>query len=118
MPLDRYVERNPLGLPRVMKIDAEGYEVEILRGAEALLSQPLAPDILLEVNAGRLAAAGSSPSVLLELLKQTGYSVYAIPNGPGLRPFALEPGRLATNSYATKRRIEKRTPAGRTEGGP
>ena len=63
-------------LPRLVKIDAEGYEVSVLRGAEGLLSRPDRPAILFECNPRTLAECGASVCTLLNLL--LGYTVHYV----------------------------------------
>jgi hypothetical protein len=59
-----------------VKIDAEGYEVSVLRGAEGLLSRPDRPAILFECNPNTLAECGASVCTLLNLL--LGYTVHYV----------------------------------------
>ncbi len=60
--LDRDLIR--FGVKRVdlLKIDVEGAEPMVLDGAKKLLSSVDAPDLIIEVNAFALKAAGSAPS--------------------------------------------------------
>ena len=55
-----------LGLDRVdlIKIDAEGAEVAVIRGARHLLSRADAPKVIVEANPVTLRAAGESPASL------------------------------------------------------
>jgi FkbM family methyltransferase len=63
-------------LPKLMKIDVEGSEVAVLRGAQALLSRPDRPAILFEFNPTTLAQRGASVHTLLTLLH--GYALYYV----------------------------------------
>ncbi len=75
--LDTVVEQGGR-LPNVVKIDAEGAEVAVLRGARGVLeSNP--PVILCEFHSPATAAAGG------ELLREYGYSFYEIGGAKGLR---------------------------------
>jgi len=72
VPLDEIVES--LGLERVdvIKIDTEGAEVEVLRGATRTLEQ-LRPAIVLETVDDHLKTMGDSLEILEDLLAQAGY---------------------------------------------
>lgn len=63
-----------LTIPRLdfVKIDAEGAETHILKGARRTILR-LHPTLCLEVNSGALQRLGSSESELLTLLKGFGY---------------------------------------------
>jgi FkbM family methyltransferase len=67
------------GLQRldVMKIDVEGAELAVLRGARRTITQ-YRPHIFMEVNRETTQAAGYSPADLLDFLMELGYEVYRI----------------------------------------
>jgi FkbM family methyltransferase len=83
--LDRYAGDLPSGSRILLKIDVEGGELSVLRGARSLLQRPQAPLIIFESNdtAGR-AELGS-------LLAGYGYRLFTLPFGrkPGTPPLAL-----------------------------
>jgi len=62
--------------PGLLKIDAEGSEVAVLRGAQRLLSRSDRPAILLEYNPVTLRECGVSTRTLLDLL--SGYALYYV----------------------------------------
>lgn len=72
-------------LPRVdvMKIDVEGAEVRVLRGAKRLLSRNSDISIICEVNPSALEAGGSSPQELIGVLKEFGFEVFQIDEATG-----------------------------------
>ena len=75
--LDDECER--LGLvPDLLKIDVEGYEGEVLRGAEQLLKEK-GPTICLEVHLSYLEKRGIEPVEILRMLERKGYSIFALP---------------------------------------
>jgi FkbM family methyltransferase len=77
---------------RLIKIDTEGHELSIIRGARSFLER-LRPIISLEIEPRLLASHGaSSESVLLEL-RSLGYSVR------DLSGQALDERRLGTSGY-------------------
>jgi FkbM family methyltransferase len=68
-------------LPSLVKIDVEGGEVAVLRGAEGLLSQPNRPALLFEFNPITLAETKSSRGSFDKLL--VGYTVYYVDDFEG-----------------------------------
>ena len=64
------------GLSRVdlLKVDVEGAELALLRGAKEVLRRHR-PLLLLEVNEGSLSRQGSSSAEVLALLDEAGYTV-------------------------------------------
>jgi len=73
-------------LPKLLKIDVEGGEVAVLRGARRLLSRPDRPAILFEYNPVALMESGSSVRCLIDLLP--GYSLHYVDDLGGQRiPF-------------------------------
>ena len=75
--LDRF--NIPAGL---VKIDIEGFEVRMLKGARKTIHD-YAPVILFEVNKGALERAGSSDKELFQLIHELGYDISILQ--PGLR---------------------------------
>jgi FkbM family methyltransferase len=73
--LDRFCEQR--ALPRVdfLKIDVEGYEHEVLRGASRLLRERSIGAILFEVSRVPLRSLGRTALPVLALLRDSGYRV-------------------------------------------
>jgi FkbM family methyltransferase len=69
----------------VLKCDVEGAETKVLAGANALLSGPNPPVLMIEANRKALAAHGAGLDSLLRLL--AGYRLYCTPLD--------DPGRIA-----------------------
>jgi FkbM family methyltransferase len=66
--LDDYID----SAPDLLKIDCEGYEIEVLRGAERLLRERQ-PALHIEVHAGsRLRARDDDPAELFQILDACG----------------------------------------------
>jgi FkbM family methyltransferase len=63
-------------LPDLLKIDVEGCEAAVLRGARDLISRPDRPAILLEFNPVTLAEGGTSAGTLRDLLP--GYALHYV----------------------------------------
>lgn len=72
--LDCFCAHNAIQAVAFMKIDVEGYELDVLMGGAAMLSAPLAPVVHFEVNEGCLAARSIDANTILDLLKRYGYS--------------------------------------------
>jgi FkbM family methyltransferase len=62
--------------PQLIKIDAEGSEAAVFRGAQSLLSRPDRPAILFECNPATLGQCGESVATLIKLLE--GYELYYV----------------------------------------
>lgn len=60
--------------PYLLKLDVEGWEVNVLRGAEVTIKKHK-PVIVCEVNRGALFRAGTSPAELHGILKAHGYTL-------------------------------------------
>lgn len=74
------------------KIDVEGSEHEVLRGATAGLSRGNPPVMQLEILPGALHMAGTAPEQLIDQLAAHGYSLYAFEGQHrGLEPLAGVP---------------------------
>jgi hypothetical protein len=72
--------------PNLLKIDVEGSEVAVLRGAQGLLSRPDRPAILFEYNPITLTECGAAVQTLLELLP--GYALHYVDDLSGQKiPF-------------------------------
>lgn len=72
LSLDHYSER--AGIERIdfLKIDVEGSEPEVIRGAAGLLARGAIRCVMTEVNEVCLRNCGSSPGDLVKLLRQSG----------------------------------------------
>ncbi len=71
--LDEYIARgNPP--PTVIKIDVDGYELHVLRGARKCLSE-YHPRLWIEIHPEFLAVQKISTDAVLNLLRQSGYKI-------------------------------------------
>lgn len=57
----------------VLKVDVEGYELGVLRGAERLLSMGRVHYIMMEFNPGMLGTTGTDPNGLLSFVQYYGF---------------------------------------------
>lgn len=71
--LDQFISQGA-SPPSIMKIDVEGYEWAVLRGAQQCL-QKNRPRLWLEVHPNFLRAQGKTPEELLGWLKKIGYTI-------------------------------------------
>ena len=84
IPLDHAVSGLHLDL---LKIDVQGFEVEVLRGAERLMQAN--PDLLicLEFWPHGLRLAGQGPEELLDILLKAGFSLFRLLHSASCEPF-------------------------------
>jgi FkbM family methyltransferase len=71
-----------------MKIDVEGFELEVLRGCEHALSQQRIALIQLEWNTTSLRATNSDRSPVADLLRKYGYGLFRPDSNGELIPFS------------------------------
>jgi hypothetical protein len=67
---------NLFGKISLIKIDVEGWETQLLKGGEKLLTSEDAPVLMMEFNEQMAKAAGSSCMALYEKLGQYGYQIF------------------------------------------
>lgn len=100
--LDAICERRGIGVIDVIKIDVEGFEPFVLRGAKALLERGAIRAGIIEINDQLLALRGWDRKTLLGLLRES-----------GLRPEPLEPGGDLQVDVDVAFRAERRSDAAR-----
>jgi FkbM family methyltransferase len=82
--VDEYVDDD---MPvRLLKIDAEGSEQDILTGARRLLERMPPAAVLLELNHAMLTARGSSIAEVMSTLTDAGYELHTLGRGGRLGP--------------------------------
>lgn len=67
--------------PDLVKIDVEGMELEVLRGARGLLRGASPPVVVFEADSRHFSAAGTSYAAVRRLLAEAGYRVFALREG-------------------------------------
>ena len=73
--LDELSGRYRFGEIGLLKIDIEGFELNALRSAEALLRSKAVRKMIIEIHPAHLAALQQSPEEVIRLLERHGYSV-------------------------------------------
>ena len=69
---DDLIERESLGLPRLVKIDVEGYECAVIRGLSRALSSPACQLVMCEIHPGMLPKP-FLPDDVVGLLRSLGF---------------------------------------------
>jgi len=86
VPLDEFIQENGISDVDFIKMDVEGAELSVLRGASRLLSSSTRPWILAEISDSRTQPWGYPAREILEFLEQKGFHWFQ-PYGQGqLRP--------------------------------
>jgi FkbM family methyltransferase len=82
MKLDTYCHLFGGIVPNLIKIDVEGAELNVLQGAQDLLSQENAPLLIVEACESTLKGFNRTVSELIQYLTTLGYRLFALqPNG-------------------------------------
>jgi FkbM family methyltransferase len=84
------------GFAKLIKIDTEGNEASVLRGARNFLTRAQIPAIIAEINRFGLAQLGSSEQEMRALMTDLGYTTYAL---LGDLPVRLAPHESIQSSY-------------------
>lgn len=75
--------------PSLVKIDCEGFETLILKGANNLLSK-IRPAFMIECNDKALTQAQTNRNELLNFLRKNNYKLFHLSSFTGFQPFGLE----------------------------
>jgi len=76
--IDRYIYDHNISLPHILKIDAQGAELEIIRGAENLLSRPQTVFIELEVSFYEYNKEAPLAHEVIFAMDQLGYKLISL----------------------------------------
>lgn len=96
--IDAEMERSGLAVPKLIKIDTEGAEHEVLKGASKLLATGKVPYIVAELHEFGLDKMGSSQMALREFMAQFGYETFAMYNS-GAMPKLIPRGTTISARY-------------------
>ena len=89
--------------PDIIKVDVEGWELEVLEGFGSILQEKKAPNILFEHSPYRFEARGLSKSVVPDLLQQNGYKLIVIQPDGTQAPFVESMRNTHCDVMATKK---------------
>jgi FkbM family methyltransferase len=98
-----------LGVEQVafLKIDVEGYEIDVLRGAQALLGAGAIACLSFEISDVPLQASGHTAAEVFEFLASHGFACYRYEDGRFTGPFASSDDFYA-NFYASREDLSAR----------
>lgn len=94
--LDEFLAQENVSRVEVMKVDVEGAELPLFRGAKNLLKQDASPLILYESDAMLTAGFSYHPVETMWLLERHGYSFFVIDSRTGR--ISIPPSRRAYNA--------------------
>lgn len=83
--LDAFVEQNGVSRLDLIKIDVEGFEMNVLQGARTTLEK-FRPLLFVEIDETNLSEQNTSAKDLLELLAQFGYRFQNAQSGAEVKP--------------------------------
>jgi FkbM family methyltransferase len=89
--LSAVVQKHGLSTVRLLKIDTEGHELNVLRGATSLLAENKIDFIVSELNLPGLERFQASQSALRDFVLQYGYQTFLLDNDGNL-PVLVPPG--------------------------
>jgi hypothetical protein len=81
--LDDFVEREKIERVDAIKIDVEGAELRVIRGADKTIRRDK-PILMVEIQAATLQAAGTTPEELFETIVSYGYNAFVIRHGKAI----------------------------------
>lgn len=80
-PLDSFLAEHGVPTPRMVKIDVEGWELDVLQGAEGLLGGPDAPILCVEYNRNVTQDNQALLDVYRYVLTVNDYSIFKLAHG-------------------------------------
>lgn len=96
--LDSLAERHGLERIRLLKIDTEGHELNVLKGAEGLLREKRIDFIAAELNLPGLARNRTNQHELRRFMVEHGYHMFLLDHGGDL-PCLVPPGSEVRQTY-------------------
>ena len=102
--MDAVVEKSGYPPPRLLKIDVEGFEFDVMKGAARLLTTENAPLVLFESNPELLASSQETFADIQKWLVVRGYALFGL-TPSGLRPVVANSKHpLSQNTLAARPR--------------
>lgn len=88
--VDEFRDRNPIGSVRFMKVDVEGFEPAVIRGAQRTIEADR-PALLLEIETRHLRRYGTNGESFSDSLRALGYTMYTWNHHAWTRTSAVTP---------------------------
>ena len=86
--VDGFVRDNDINVLRLIKIDVEGWELEVLKGAKELLSSDKAPVVIIEYSETHPIFGGELMDIYDNLVRINDYKIYRLEGGKeNISPF-------------------------------
>jgi FkbM family methyltransferase len=82
--VDKLIENGQLRVPNLIKIDVEGFELEVLKGAKTLLEGSQAPMLCLEYSRLHPQSRGTTRDIYTFIKSVNDYSLYRLKKGKGV----------------------------------
>ena len=97
--LDSFLERQGIERVDAIKIDVEGAELKVIRGADKTIRR-YKPILMVEIQAATLQAAGTTPEELFETIVGYGYNAFVVCHGKAIpTDKVVEPWRYPGGRY-------------------
>jgi FkbM family methyltransferase len=87
LPLSDILERNGIDRIKLIKIDTEGHELNVIKSFSGFLERGLVDFIVCELNIPGLGRRGITPPQLFDFVNKFGYGTFLFDNDGGLPKF-------------------------------
>lgn len=101
--LNTYVEKLAVR-PTLIKIDVEGWELNVLAGGAVALGGTESPDLLVEFTEQNCAWAGTDARALFRAIEHLGYQLFHVDEDLAMRPATEQDDFAYCNLFCTKDR--------------
>lgn len=104
--LDEFVRRQKIKKIRLIKVDVEGYEYRVLKGASEILRKGIVDFLLIEINRDSLLYNIDSTATF-KFIKSLGYKTYYFRNSMRLTPISkIDNNKKTVNIIAINKNIQ------------